>query len=280
MKKNIVLATKEHKGRKGHISYFLCSLRSFVAILLLGTSVFAEEKFPDIGSFNAACELYRANDFQGSEKLFGEVAAQSDDEKLRARALYNQGTALLAGTAGGSNSNKPNAVAQAIHLFEQSLELTPDELDAKQNLERALNWMVSGRIKQAKRLIDKANGLLEQDEAKDAKENYEEAKKTLAPVEEDFDPDNKEVHPLIDRADGQLRILKRAVEQTKKELKDIQHAIDMYAYQAAAEVLQADSKERHWAFDLDQKLAQEFQQIVQNNQNIINIVYPKNSLTP
>jgi hypothetical protein len=40
----------------------------------------AEEKLPEIGTFNTACELYRAKDFQGSENLFGQVAAQTDDE--------------------------------------------------------------------------------------------------------------------------------------------------------------------------------------------------------
>lgn len=299
MKKCIVSATKEHKGRKGQILHSLCSLRAFVAILLLSSSAFAEEKFatpssrcfafakplsqgsgPDIGTFNTACELYKTKDFQGSENLFGEVAAQTEDEKLKARALYNQGTTLLAGTADGSISNRLEAVAEAITLFEGSLELKPDDLDAKQNLERALNWMVSGRMTQAEKLINEADGLLQQDQAKAAKENYETAKETLAPVEDDFDPNNRKVQPLKDRADGQLQMLDRAVEQTKEELKDVQHAIDMYEYQAAADVMLADSKERRWAFDIDQELGQEFQQMIQNNQNVINIVYPQNPLQP
>ncbi|MBC8206806.1 MAG: VWA domain-containing protein [Kiritimatiellaeota bacterium] len=240
----------------------------------------AEEKNSAVDNYNLGCELYRANDFQGSEKLFGDVASRTDDEKLKFKALYNRGTTLLAGTTSGQTTNRLEAVAEAIHLFEQSLELNPNDLDSKQNLERALNIMVSGRIKQATQLINEADSLLEQFQAKAAKENYETVKKTLDPVLEDFAPSHKEVQPLIDRADGQLQMLERAVEQTKEEIKNAKHAIDLFDYQAAADVMLADKPERRWAFDLDPELAQEFQQLIQNNQNVINIVYPQNPLKP
>ena len=272
--RNILLAKKGCKDRKNRMRNSLCSLRSFVAILFLSPSVFAEEKVPMIGTFNEACGVYRSGDFQASEKLFGEVAAQSEDEKLKSRALYNQGTALLAGTASGDITNRLDAVAEAIGLFEQSLELKPDDLDSKQNLERALNIMISGRISQAEKLLSETENLLKQFQARAAKENCEKAKQTLSPVEEDFAPDNKKIQPLLDRADGTLQMLDRAVETTKEELKNAKHAVDLYEYEAAAEVMAADKPERRWAFDLDKELAQEFQQLIQNNQNVINIIHP------
>ena len=254
--------------------------RALSAALLLCGSALAEEKFPSIGKYNEGCELYRAKDFQGSEKMFGEAAAQTKDEKLKHKALYNRGTALLAGITTGSISNRLDAVAEAIGLFEQSLELNPSDMDSKQNLERALNIMVSGRITQATRLIDEADGLLQQFQAKAAKENYESAKKALDPVLDDFAPDHKEVQPLLDRANGQLQMLEQAVELTQEEMENAKHAIEMYEYEAAANLMVADKPERRWAFDLDQELAQEFQQLIQNNQNVINIVYPQNPLKP
>ena len=268
-------AHKSHESTRIRKSLFVnIRVYSWAILLLLTSSARAEENVPMIGNFNAACGVYRSGDFQGSEKLFGDVASRTDDEKLKAKAFYNQGTALLAGTANGSISNRLDAVAQAITLFEQSLELSAEDMDCKQNLERALNIMVSSRMNHAKSLIDEGDGLLEKFQAKKAKENYESAKKALDPVREDFAPGHKDVQPLIDRADGQLQMLERAVEQTKEELKNAKHAIDMYEYQAAANVMLADSKERKWAFDLDQKMAQEFKQMIQNNQNVINIIYP------
>ncbi len=248
------------------------------ALFLLALPALGKES-PDavragIGKYNAGCELYRAKDFQGSEKLFGEAAAQTDDEKLKFRAFYNRGTALLAGFASGQITNRLEAVAEAIGLFEQALELNPADLDSKQNLERALNIMIRQRIGQAEKLITEADGLLEQFQARQAKENYETAKQTLDPVQEDFAPDHKQIQPLMDRADGQLQLLERAVEMTKEDMANAKHAVDLYEYKAAADVMLGDKPERRWAFDLDQKLAQEFQQLIQNNQNVINIIYP------
>ena len=277
--RNIFLTAKERRERKRTLPLSLRSLRSFAVLILLCGSAVAEE-FPSIGTFNEGCSLYRANDFQGSEKRFNEAAAQTKDEKLKHRALYNRGTALLAGTTANQITNRLDAVAEAIHLFEQSLELNPNDLDSKQNLERALNIMVSGRIKQATQLINEADGLLEQFQAKAAKENYETVQKTLDPVLEDFAPDHKEVQPLLDRANAQLQRLEQAVELTREEMQNAKHAIDIYEYKRAADVMLNDKPERRWAFDLDEKLAEEFQQLIENNQNIIKIIYPNNPLKP
>jgi len=273
--RNDTFTAKERRESKKAAHRSLRFMRSFaVSLTFICVSIAAAKENPMAQPFNKGCELYRAKDFQGSEKLFGEAATQTDDEKLKFKAVYNQGTALLAGTADGQITNRLEAVADAIGLFERAIELHPDDMDAKQNLERALNWMVSGRMKQAKTLIDEADGLLEQFQTKTAKENYETAKKTMEPVQEDFDPDNKQIQPLIDHADGQLQMLERAVELTKEEMKNAKHAVDVYEYKLAADVMVADKPERRWAFDLDEELAKEFQQLIQNNQKVIDIIYP------
>lgn len=253
--------------------------RSFAVLILLCGSALAEE-FPSIGNFNAACGLYRSKDFQGSEKLFADVAAQTEDEELKQKAFYNRGTALLAGTASGQNTNVLDSIDQAIDLFEQALELQPEDIDSKQNLERALNLMISGRIRQASKLISDADQILEQFQAKTAKENYESAKEILEPVLEDFSPNSTAADQLTNRANQKLEMLAHAIEITKGEMGNAKHAIDMYEYKTAADVMLADKPERRWAFDLDEKLAQEFQQLIQNNQNVINIIYPPANSQP
>jgi len=100
------------------------------------------EKFPDIGNYNRGNVLYRQKDFQGSEKAYSASAAQTADSALKQKALYNRGTALLAGTTQQKESEQVDtkiaAATQAAGFFEQSLGLNPKDLDAKQNLERAL----------------------------------------------------------------------------------------------------------------------------------------------
>jgi len=277
--RNNFLTAKERRKRKKTSSSPLRSFHFFAVLLLLPSlSTGAEEKFPNIKTYNRGCALYRANDFQGAEKLFAEAAVQTEDETLKQKALYNRGTALFAGTVAGQITNRLASISSAIDLFELSLELQPGDTDSKQNLERAIHLMVTGRIKQAAKLINEADQMLSQDQAETAKENYETAKKTVAPVQEDFAPNHKAIEPLISHANKQLQMLKQAIEQTRAEMKSAKRAIDTYAYKTAADLMLADKPARRWAFDLDKKLAEEFQQLLQNNQKIIEIVYPNNSI--
>jgi Ca-activated chloride channel family protein len=237
-------------------------------------------EFPNIGTFNEGCELYRAKDFQGSEEIFADVAALAEDNDLKHRALYNRGTALLAGAFDGPISNRLEAVASAITLFEQSLELNPTDMDSKKNLEHALNWMVTGRIHQAEKLIGEADGLLEQFQAQAAKDNYQETIDVLEPVLDNFASDNETAAFLTHEAEQQLLMLEQTLQQVKDEMETAQQAIDSYRYKIAADILLKESPERRWAFDLDKELAEKFQQFKEKNQNVINIVYPSTQYTP
>lgn len=101
------------------------------------------EKFPDIGNYNRGNVLYRQKDFQASEKAYSSAAAQTSDNKLKQAALYNRGTALLAGMTTQTDPSQMDAkisvATEAAGLFEQALALNPADLDAKKNLERAIN---------------------------------------------------------------------------------------------------------------------------------------------
>lgn len=141
------------------------------------------EKVPDVGNYNRGNILYRMNDFQGSEKSYA-AAAQTDDETLRQKALYNRGTALLAGVAktsapGGAEAAL-QAVTQAIDLLEQACALNPADSDAKKNLERALA------------LKEK----LEQKKKEQEKQKENEKKKDPPPDQsEKSDPENQQQEP-------------------------------------------------------------------------------------
>ncbi|MFA7256315.1 MAG: VWA domain-containing protein [Kiritimatiellales bacterium] len=235
--------------------------------------------FPDIGNYNRGNVLYRQKDFQGSEKAFATAAALTENNKLKQKALYNRGTALLAGATAQTNAVFDSA-ARAADLFEQALELNPKDEVAKQNFERAINLAVSSRINSATRLIQGADALLKEFKAKTAKENYTQAKTLLAPVLADLSPDSRTAQDLTRHATDQITMLEQAVKDTQAELEAAKKAIDAYEYKTAADIMLDDKPARKWAFDLDEKLAQEFQQFNENNHKVIEIVYPSNPLKP
>ncbi len=239
----------------------------------------APTNFPDIGNYNRGNVLYRMNDFQGSEKAYSSATAQTTDENLKQKALYNRGTALLAGTLAQTNAVADTA-EQAAKLFEESLFLQPKDISAKQNVERAINWIVTTRLKDASKLIQDADTLLTQFKAKTAKENYIKAKKLLVPIFADFAPENAEAKELVLRADEQLKLLEQAVKEAQKELETAKIAIAKYEYKTAADIMRDDKPTRKWAFDLDEKLAKDFEQFKENNRKVLEIVFPPNLLKP
>ncbi len=130
------------------------------------------EKFPDIGNYDRGNVLYRQKDFQGSEKAYGSAAAQTTDNQLKQKALYNRGTALLAGTTQQKDPSqldaKIAAATQAVGLFEQALALKPDDRDAKQNLERALK--LKEQMEQQKKEQEKQKQDKKQDQNQEKKD--------------------------------------------------------------------------------------------------------------
>lgn len=188
------LTAKERRERKRGFSRFY--LRSLMAsILLFGISnanaadwVKAYKKgdytnafqaletmtnnFPDIGNYNRGNVLYRQKNFQGSEKAYSEAAALTKNDSLKQQALYNRGTALLAGTTTQTDPSKIDekitAATQAVSLFEQALTIKPDDMDAKQNLERALKL---------KERLEKQKEQKKQDQQKQDQKNQDQQQK-------------------------------------------------------------------------------------------------------
>ena len=244
-----------------------------------------ETKTPDVQEYNRGNILYRMNDFAGAEKAYAAAAAQTKNEKLKLNALYNRGTTLFrAAYATASEPEKIDAAfdsaARAVNQFEEVLLIQPDDEAAKKNLERALSFITTKRIAGARALVDSADAMLKEFQAKSAKTNYLSAKKILAPVLDDFSPADADAAQLIRHADERLAMLALSVELTKEEMAAAKKFIDEYSYKEAADIMLDDKPQRRLAFNLDEKLAEEFLQLIQNNMNVINIIYPDNPLKP
>ncbi len=228
------------------------------------------EKFPDIGNYNRGNVLYRTKDFQGSEKAYSSAAAQTENNELRQKALYNRGTALLAGTTQQQKEDqideKLTAATQAAGLFEQALLLQPNDLDAKQNLERALNL----RITIPRNLIEDAAELIKKGQGKAAKTNCEKAKNILSSIAADY---ALETQSLMAKADKILRRLDQALIDTRKDLKNAQFEIEEFQYEKAAELVQNMTLERKLAFDQDSELAKSFEDFQKKNEDVLKIFH-------
>ena len=227
------------------------------------------EKFPDIGNYNRGNVLYRQKDFQGSEKAYNS-AAQTENNGLKQKALYNRGTALLAGTTQQQDpaqmDAKINATTQAIDLFEQALLLQPNDLDAKQNLERALNL----RINIPRKLIEDAAELVEKGQGKAAKTNCEKAKNILSSIATDY---AMETPSLMAKADAILRHLDQALTNTRKALENAHFEIEKFRYKNAAKLVQNMTLEQKLAFDQDSELAQSFMDFQKKNEDVLKIFH-------
>ncbi len=75
-------------------------------------------------SLNVGAAHYRMKDFESADAQFSRAAALGEDE-LRAQALYNL----------GNSAYRQGRLGEAIDYYMASLEVNPDDLDAKFNLE-------------------------------------------------------------------------------------------------------------------------------------------------
>ena len=100
----------------------------------------------ELGKKNPALMHYDQGVIQFDQKNYPEAiksfesAKSTDDPALRAKAQYNLGTTILASTVGDQSppDQQLPRVEQAIEELESAVQADPADLEAKQNLERAV----------------------------------------------------------------------------------------------------------------------------------------------
>ena len=232
-------------------------------------------EFPDIGHYNLGNAQYRLGDFEAAAASFNE-ALRSPDVALQAKAYFNRGNALLAQTAdlpGPEQIGRAIELAfQAMDLFEKALLLHPDDLAAKQNYERAQQLRLHLEYNLGRWHFEQAETLLTQYKAKDAKTNYQLARKQFNHILENVDPSHAEAQQHLPKIDERLGMLDRALESAQRDLEIALKQIEDYQYMLAAQRLTMESDERKYAFDLQPDLKKQYEETVQKNQEVLKII--------
>lgn len=238
-------------------------------------------EFPAVGNFNLGNALYRQGEFEKAEAHYTEALRTSDVE-LQAQAYFNRGNALLARTtamSGGEQIGRASECAfQAMDMYEKAILLDPQDIDAKQNYERAQQLWLTLEFNRGKWHFDQAETLLSQYKAKDARGHYRNALHQFEHILANIDPTHQESQQYIPKVSGRLDMLQRAVEEAETDLETALRQIDEYQYALAAQRLTKQSDERKYAFDIKPDLQKEYEETIQKNGEVLKIIQDLSSL--
>ena len=137
-------------------------------------------EFPAIGNYNLGNAQYRLGDYEAADESYNE-ALRTTDLELQAKAYFNRGNALLARTTALSGPEQIGMAIelafQAMDMFEKSILLAPEDIEAKQNYERAWHLRLKLEYNLGKWYFDQAETLLQEYKAKDARTQLPQAMK-------------------------------------------------------------------------------------------------------
>jgi Ca-activated chloride channel family protein len=241
-------------------------------------------EFPDIGNYNLGNARYREGNFEAAERAFNE-ALRTTDLELQAKAYFNRGNALLARTTMMPGPEQIGLAAElafrAADMYEKTILLDPEDLDAKQNYEKAQRLRLKLEYTKGKWLFDRAEALLQEYKAKDAQQNYRQAKAQFEHLLENIDPSHGESEPYLPKISARLELLRNAVEVAERDLKLALRQIDDYQYMLATQRLTTETDERKYAFDIKPDLKKQYEETIQKNQDVLRIIqdlFPETNL--
>jgi tetratricopeptide (TPR) repeat protein len=238
-------------------------------------------EFPDIGNYNLGNARYRAGNYEAAAEAFNE-SLRTTDLELQAKAYFNRGNALLARVTELTGQEQIRMAVelafQAVDMFEKSVLLAPEDLAAKQNYERAQRLRLTLEFNLGKWYFDRAESLLQEYRAKEARTHYQLARQQFNHILENVDRFHDVSRSYIPQIDDRLKLLERAVEQAESDLATALQQVDDYQYMLAAQRLTTESDERKYAFDLKPDLKKRYEETIQKNQDVLKIVQELSAL--
>jgi tetratricopeptide (TPR) repeat protein len=238
-------------------------------------------EFPAIGNYNLGNAHYRNGNYEAAEKAYNE-ALRTTDLDLQSKAYFNRGNALLAQTTVMTGPEQIGLAAelafQAVGMYEKAILLDAEDLEAKQNYEKARKLRLQLEYTKGKWLFDHAESLLQEYKAKDAQKNYRQAKTQFEHLLENVDPTHAESMQYLPKANERLDMLKKAVVDAQQDLELAIQQIEDYQYMLAAQRLTMETDERKYAFDIQPDLKKRYEETIQKNQDVLKIIQELSTL--
>lgn len=232
-------------------------------------------EFPAIGNYNLGNALYRLGEYEAAAESYNE-SLRTTDLELQAKAYFNRGNALLARTTALTGQEQIGMAIelafQAMDMFEKSILLAPEDLQAKQNFERAQQLRLKLEYNLGTWYFDQAESLLQEYKAKDAQTNYRQARKQFEHILANVDPNHGESKQHLPKIEERLQMLALAVEAAGHDLEIALRQIEDYQYMLAAQRLTTETDERKYAFDIKPDLKKQYEETIKKNQDVLKII--------
>lgn len=110
--------------------------------------------------YNLGDAFYRANKLDQAEKIFGDVAENAKQDDMRSNAYYNKGVSL----------SQQKKLLESIDAYKDALRIMPDDFDARENLQKALNELKKQQQKSSSQ-NDKKKDQDKKDDPKNPQQN-------------------------------------------------------------------------------------------------------------
>jgi Ca-activated chloride channel homolog len=166
----------------------------------------AQKKEPQnaTAAYNAGNALYKNKKSDEAMKAYDEAISNTDDKALKSKAWYNKGVTL-------SKQQKPE---EAIDAYKNALRLQPNDEEARQNLQKAINEL---KKQQQNKKDDKDKDKKD----KQKKDDPQQKEKDKQQQEKDKEKEKEQPKPQPSKLNKkQVEQLLKALDQKEKDLQD------------------------------------------------------------